>query len=132
MRDPLLDTISNELHHTRKLLNELTMDSWKVVQENTENEAIIQKMADTNSWEYNIDKTIEELFELGEVLMKRKLKGKEYGASNQEIIDEAGDVQIRLNVLKLLLGPGAVDNRINAKLEKFKGFYEQGLYIGRI
>lgn len=107
------------------------MEDWKVVKEDTENNTIIQKMVDTNSTEYNVDKTIEELLELAEALMKRKLKG-DKGATQQDVIDEIGDVQIRINVLKKLMGPEAVENRINAKLSKFKGFYEQGKYIGHI
>jgi NTP pyrophosphatase (non-canonical NTP hydrolase) len=131
MRDPLLDIINAELHHTNKLLKELTMEDWKVVRENVENNIVIQKMVNTNSIEYNVDKAIEELLELAEALMKRKLKG-DKGATQQDVIDEIGDVQIRINVLKELMGPEAVENRINAKLTKFRGFYEQSKYVGHI
>ncbi len=95
-------------------------------------EDIITKMAETNSWEYNIDKTIEELFELGEVLMKRKLKGSNWGATNKQIIDEVGDVEIRIRVLRKLLGEESINSRVEEKLAKFKGFFEQGKYIGSI
>lgn len=95
------------------------------------NEEIINKMVVTNSIEYNIDKAIEELSELIEALMKRKLKG-DHGATAQDVIDEIGDVQIRINVLKKLMGPEAVENRIDAKLNKFRGFYEENKYIGHI
>lgn len=51
---------------------------------------------------YNIDKAIEELNELATALMQYKLKnGKK--TRLQEVIDEIGDVEIRLEVLKLHL-----------------------------
>ena len=108
------------------------MENWKVVNEDIEDWAVIKQMADTNEGDYNIDKTIEEIFELGEALMKRKLKGEQYGASNQHIIDEIGDVQIRINVLREILGPHKVDERVKFKLAKFRGFYKDKKYIGRI
>ncbi len=94
---------------------------------------IIDEMAKTNSWNYNLDKTIEELFELGEVLMKSKLKkGSPKEPSAQSIIEEIGDVEIRIRVLRKLFGEQLVDQRVGEKLAKFKGFFEQGKYIGSI
>ena|SRR6478609_7765285 len=102
---------------------------WKVTEENE----TINRMASTNSWEYNIDKTIEELFELGEVLMKKKLKwGGDKEPTDQSIIEEIGDVQIRLEVLRKLFGEWNVDKRVEDKLTKFEGYYKEGKYIGRI
>jgi hypothetical protein len=103
---------------------------FRVIEE--ENETIV-KMASTNDMWYNFDKTIEELFELGEVLMKKKLKkGAEKEPSDQAIIEEIGDVFIRLEVLKLLFGSIEVEKRIEEKLAKFEGFYKEGKYIGSI
>jgi len=107
------------------------MENWEVVKGLSERQEIIGKMVKTNSLEYNIDKTIEELLELAEAMMKRKLKS-DHGASAQDIIDEIGDVQIRINVMKEIMGPEAVENRIDAKLNKFRGFYEANKYIGHI
>lgn len=106
------------------------MNSWKVVEEK---HPIIVKMATTNEKGYNFDKTIEELFELGEKLMKRKLKdGWNKAPTDEEIIDEIGDVQIRIDVLKELFGADKVERRIEYKLDKFKDYYEKNMYIGRI
>ena len=102
---------------------------WKVMEDNP----TINKMVETNEYWYNFDKTIEELFELGEVLMKKKLKlGGDKEPTNQAIIEEIGDVQIRLDVLKKLFGEDAVNKRIEDKLAKFEGFYKEGKYIGKI
>lgn len=106
-------------------------EDWQIVKGLSERQEVIDKMVKTNSLEYNIDKTIEELLELAEALMKRKLKG-DKGATQQDVIDEIGDVQIRINVLKEIMNPEAVENRIDAKLNKFRGFYEQNKYIGHI
>ncbi len=107
------------------------MTNWKVVDDDIEDWAVIKQMADTNDGDYNIDKTIEEIFELGEALMKRKLKGEQH-VSNQHIIDEIGDVQIRINVLREVLGPNKIDERVKFKLAKFRGFYKDKKYIGSI
>ncbi len=93
----------------------------------------INKMVETNEYWYNYDKTIEELFELGEVLMKKKLKkGGAKEPSDASIIEEIGDVQIRLDVLKKLFGETAVQKRVEDKLAKFEGFFKEGKYIGTI
>lgn len=105
------------------------MSDFRIVKDNP----TIDKMAETNEWAYNIDKTIEELLELAEVLMKRKLKGtSEHAPKKQAIIDEVGDVEIRLMVLRRLLGEEAIDKRIEDKLAKFEEYYKEGKYIGRI
>lgn len=105
------------------------MNDFRIAQDHP----TIDKMVETNEWDYNIDKTIEELLELAEVLMKRKLKGNsEFAPKKQAIIDEIGDVEIRIRVLRKLLGEEAIDKRIEEKLAKFEGFYKEGKYIGRI
>ncbi len=104
--------------------------SWKVIEEEN---PTIEKMASTNDYWYNHDKTIEEIFELGEVLMKKKLKkGGIKEPSNLSIIDEIGDVYIRLEVLKKLYGEVHVNKRIEDKLAKFEQYYKENKYIGRI
>ncbi len=113
-----------------ELVKNKTINSWKVVEER---HPIVVKMATTNEKGYNYDKTIEELFELGEKLMKRKLKdGWNKAPTDEDIIDEIGDVQIRLDVLKELFGTSKVEKRIEDKLSLFSTFYEENKYIGRI
>ena len=105
------------------------MSDFNVIKENP----MIEVMSTANHWDYNIDKTIEELFELGEVLMKNKLKwGGDKEPTDQAIIEEIGDVQIRLDVLKKLFGEWKVDKRVEDKLTKFEEYYKEGKYIGRI
>lgn len=94
---------------------------------------IIDRMVESNDPGYNFDKAIEELFELGEVLMKRKLKeGHPKSPKDQEIIDELGDVTIRLNVLIRIFGEEEVEKRVAEKLLKFEGYFNDNKYIGRI
>ena len=98
-----------------------------------DNQKIIETLAASNAYDYNIDKTIEELLELAEVLMKQKLK---FGAPKcptfQDVIDEIGDVQIRLDILKELYGAKEVENRINKKLFTFSHYIKEDKYKGRI
>ncbi len=85
-------------------------------------------LAETNEYNYNILKTIEELNELSLILTQMLTKG----AKHQDIIDEIGDVKIRIQVLDNLFDKEAIDKRVNHKINKFKGYIEQGKYIGRI
>lgn len=104
-----------------------------ILQRNIPDVDIIEKMAKTNSFEYNLEKCVEELLELGEVLMKRKLKAGSFKApTNQSIIEEIGDVQIRIDVLKKIFGQFEVEKRVENKLSTYKGYFSEGKYIGRI
>jgi hypothetical protein len=96
------------------------------------NEMIVV-LAKTNTTEYNLIKSCEELTELQEVLLKRFTKGGgPKRPSSESIIEEIGDVQIRLDILKQLFGEKAVEDRIKYKSEKFISHLEAKRYIGSI
>lgn len=97
------------------------------------NGEVIDYMVQNNSFEYNLIKAAEELNELSEVLLKRFTKaGTSKEPENTAILDEIGDVQIRLQVLKKLFGEQAADDRVQFKLNKYKGYINDKLYVGRI
>lgn len=94
---------------------------------------VFEHLAETNSWEYNHLKAIEELSELTEVLIKRVTKkGGPKEPKKQEVIDEIGDVIIRLEVLSKLYGNAAVGERTIAKLTKMEGYINENKYTGSI
>lgn len=93
----------------------------------------IKHLAETNTWEYNHLKAAEELMELAEVLLKKvNKKGGIKEPLDQAIIDEIGDVEIRLDVLGRIYSAAAINDRYYGKLAKFDGFIEEGKYIGKI
>lgn len=94
---------------------------------------IIDDMIEYNEDDYNLLKAIEELAELQEKLIKKVIKkGGPKEPSNEEVIEEIGDVAIRLVILTKLFGEDAVCDRMDYKLTKFKGYMNEGKYIGRI
>lgn len=95
------------------------------------NGQVIDALIKTNIPEYNIDKALEELSELSTILLQVKNKGSK-DPLNKDIIDEIGDVQLRLQVLKGIYGEESVNDRMQKKLDKYKQYIEDGKYTGRI
>jgi NTP pyrophosphatase (non-canonical NTP hydrolase) len=95
---------------------------------------MIDKLATHNEPEYNEGKLIEELAELMEVIMKRKNKvGCPKQPTIQDLIDELGDVEMRVAIYKKMLGLNAdVDIRIGTKLNKFADYLQDNKYGNRI
>ena len=94
---------------------------------------VIDELVKTNSYKYNLQKSVEELLELAEILMKKvNKKGGPKEPPDQDVIDEIGDVQIRLEILKEIFGQEAVQARINNKLVQFRNYIEEEKYIGTI
>lgn len=94
---------------------------------------VLNHLAETNTWEYNHLKAIEELTELTEVLIKRVTKKdgvKE--PPKQAVIDELGDVLIRVEILRRMYGPYLVDFRVDEKLSKFDEYIKEDKYTGKI
>lgn len=89
---------------------------------------IIKQLVKDNDYNYNILKAIEELQELSLVLTQHLTKG----VKRREIIDEIGDVKIRIEILEKIFGEEDVDKRVNDKLTKFDNYIKEGKYIGRI
>ncbi len=89
-------------------------------------EEVINYMVENNSVSYNLLKAIEELNELSLALTQRLTKPK--GRDEQEVIDEIGDVKIRIEVLEHLFDKQAVEARVRKKIKKFNGYIEQGKF----
>lgn len=84
------------------------------------NQEIIQHLYQSNKPQYNLIKAAEEASELATVLLQYALKPNK--VDTQEVIDEIGDVQIRIDVLKKIFGDQAVTQRIDYKLSKYKEY----------
>lgn len=94
----------------------------------------LKLLVSTNESSYNWQKLAEELFELGEVVMKKINKnGTEKEPSFDKIVEEIGDVLLRIDILcdKYNLSE-IVKERISNKLIKFKTYIDKEKYIGRI
>lgn len=95
--------------------------------------SIVKNLAETNDYNYNLLKAAEECTELSEVLIKSVTKkGTKKEPSKQSVIEEIGDVQIRLDVLKHLYGEDDVNLRIVDKLKKYENYQTERQYEGRI
>ena len=93
----------------------------------------ITKLINTNSHDYNLRKTVEELLELAEVLIKKvNKKGGPKELLDEKVIEEIGDVSIRIEVLKEIFGQKAVQDRITYKLGQFEEYIKENKYIGSI
>lgn len=90
----------------------------------------IQILADTNSYGYNITKAAEELNELATILLQYHNKPNK--VKIKDITDEIGDVKIRLKILNKLFDSKEIQDRVDYKIGKFKGYLEKGEYIGKI
>ena len=78
---------------------------------------VYNHLLNVNDREYTINKTIEELLELALILKQKQ--NKPDLVSDDKIIEEIGDVQIRLKVLKQIYPIELIKKRINFKLKKF-------------
>lgn len=91
-----------------------------------EQEEIINHLVHNNGLKYNLHKASEECQELGLVLNQYLLKPTK--VDTQEIIDEIGDVFIRMEILKKMFNNDDIQKRIDFKLSKFKEYIDHKLY----
>ena len=90
---------------------------------------IVDHLTDYNSFEYNLKKAAEETSELSTVLLQTLNKfGSEKQPGDQAIIDEIGDVQLRLDVLKRIYGNAEVNARMDRKAKKYAELIESKKY----
>lgn len=89
---------------------------------------VAKHLAETNEYNYNILKAIEECTELATILTQHLTKGCNY----QDIIDEIGDVKLRVKVLENLFNKDSIDKRIAHKAKKIEGYIKEGKYKNRI
>lgn len=94
------------------------------------NKKLVKYLVENNDYKYNLLKTAEELQELSLVLTQMALK--EEKVDKQEVIDEIGDVKIRLKVLGHLFSKKDVKKRIKHKMDKLKSYIKQNKYIGKL
>ena len=91
---------------------------------------LIKYLVENNDYKYNLLKTAEELQELSLVLTQMALK--EEKVDKQEVIDEIGDVIIRLKVIQHLFSRKKVKKRVKFKLNKLKSYIKENKYIGKL
>jgi len=94
------------------------------------NKEIINQLVETNSYEYNLLKAAEEMQELALALIQKVNKPNK--VKDKEITDEIGDVKIRLKILDKLFDSQVIEERIEYKINKFKGYLERGEYKSKI
>lgn len=92
------------------------------------NKQLFKFLSKDNDYKYNLLKTAEELQELSLVLMQMALKKNK--VNEQEVIDEIGDVKIRLNILQHLFNKNKVKKRIIFKTDKLKSYIKNNQYKG--
>ena len=96
-----------------------------------EQKIVLKHLLETNTVKYNLAKAAEELSELSLILQQKALKKTE-NFDDQHIIDEIGDVEIRMYILKKMFPKQKIKDRILYKISKFKEYIDKGLYIGGI
>jgi hypothetical protein len=86
-----------------------------------EEKELLRNISKNNQPLYNKLKCIEELSELSTILLQHLTKTDR--VNEQEIIDEIGDVKIRLEILTDLFGRSKVKERVKYKLKKYHEYY---------
>lgn len=89
-----------------------------------EEDLVYETMIQKNEHSYNILKAAEELQELSLVLIQSLSKG----VDEKEIIDEIGDVKIRLKVLSKLFPEDKIKERVKYKLNKYLKYISLNKY----
>lgn len=92
--------------------------------------ALINHLVKKNDYKYNLLKTAEELQELSLILTQMTLKQDKI--DKQKVIDEIGDVKIRLCVLEHFFSRKRVQKRIEFKMKKLKQYVFENKYIGKL
>ena len=92
---------------------------------------VIETLLTTNKKKYQLLKATEELSELTTALLQYVTK-KGMKTTEQEVIDEIGDVRIRLEILTKVFGEDACMERYNEKINKFHEYIIEDKYIGTI
>jgi len=90
-----------------------------------EKQFIFNHLIEKNERDFNILKTAEELQELALALIQSVTK--ESIIDDSQIIEEIGDVKIRMKVLETMFDKQKIKDRINYKLNKFlPGIFLEG------
>ena len=89
---------------------------------------IIEDLYLGNEDRYNILKASEELQELSLELTKMVTKPDMDDKRVQSIIDEIGDVKVRLAVVEKMFSKDKIEERVRYKLDKFRKYTEDKVY----
>ena len=100
-------------------MNTLNMKTLNMLTKE-ERDEVYNYMTHDNDPTYNLTKSAEELLELSLILVQRINKGGKIPDS--KIIEEIGDVKIRLKVLEKIFSSKLVEERVNKKLTMFQGY----------
>lgn len=90
------------------------------------NQEVIDYLRENNDERYNLHKASEEMQELGLVLNQYLLKPTK--VDQQEIIDEIGDVKIRLAIIEKMFPQDLIQQRVDYKLGKYKEYIDNKTY----
>lgn len=93
---------------------------------NEHHKVLIQELVNYNNENYNLHKACEELQELSLVLTQFMLKPDKVDI--QEIVDEIGDVEIRIEFLKNIFNRKDIQDRVDFKLKKFEEYMTKKMY----
>ncbi len=95
---------------------------------------MIDYLTGNNSETYTSTKLLEELAELQEVLLKKINKTPEHQPTDERILEEIGDVFLRLILYCEFhkIKEDDIEERIQVKLNKFLGYIKEGLYSSGI
>lgn len=91
-----------------------------------EKQIVYNYLLEVNDKQYNLTKTAEELQELALILIQKNNKPQQI--RDEKIIEEIGDVMIRLKVLKKSYPKELIKARINYKLNKFFTYIKEQKY----
>ena len=92
---------------------------------------VIKRMLVNNDPDYQLIKALEELSELQTALLQFITK-KGRKTTKQDVIEEIGDVKIRMKILEKVFGKKAVNKRVTEKLTKFDGYMNEKKFSGQI
>jgi NTP pyrophosphatase (non-canonical NTP hydrolase) len=96
---------------------------------NKEQKELLDKLIGRNEQNYNLTKLGEECQKLGLVITQFILKPEK--VDFQKVIDEIGDVEIRVKMMRKALGPELrerLDERIAFKLSKYQEYLDENKY----
>jgi len=93
------------------------------------NKKLTKKLVNSNNAKYNHNKCAEELLELATLLVQRVNKPNK--VSSKKIIEEIGDVRVRLAVLEKVYGKKLIQKRINDKSKQILNWFKIGKYKNR-
>ncbi len=95
---------------------------------------ICEILAKQNSFKYNLSKASEECSELNLVLLQTLNKKGKHVPNIQEVIDEIGDVFLRVHILMIAMGISdeVVRQRVYKKATKYASWLKSGDYKGGI